>query len=349
MPERVRSGDVILILSALVIAYSIWLVAKMSNVEDEIVLGVPVALDLPPYIEADVGGRRTVSIEVRYPKSQRRDVHSGSFEVVVDDPDLLNQAGVDNPNPVTVPLMPEDVQRPNLPSSVQVARVDPSRLTIYVKYRTLRAVIVPTIQGRPAPGYRVERAIVETRGRLLTGAPEQLNRAREPNSTTVTLGTNPISVAGARDPITTTVAIRLPPGLQILNEQTRRTIPPEHSYAEVRVLIREEAATRTVRNVPIVVPTLTRGLIARTVPSSGSVTVAGPRSAVEQLDRTAVQLKPKEPPEESPGFVGEIALEARLSESAPTSVTIAAFQPGVALLRYETRAEDATATPPTAP
>ena len=119
MATRTRQSDLILILSALAIAYFIWLIARMSNVEEEVISGVPVTLEVPAYIEAEPS-RRSVSIEVRFPKSLRRDVHSGAFEVAIGEAEIVEQAGADEFQTVTVVLLPDDVRHEGLPQSVHV-------------------------------------------------------------------------------------------------------------------------------------------------------------------------------------------------------------------------------------
>jgi len=340
-----RSRNISLILYSLMIAYCIWLTAKMRNVEEGVLDGVPVVVDLPPYVEAETS-RQTVSIEVRYPKSQRKQVHSGAFHVLINDPELLKQAGIQKPNSVTIPILPDDVQHPNLPPSVQVQKVEPSRITISLKYRTVPARVVPRFAGRPAQGYRLEKTIVRPKECLLTGPQKLLDIVPRDNDAVAQLPTSPILLAGKRDSFSTSVAILLPDGLSLLDETTRKRLSREVSLAVVQVIIREEETTRTVKGVAVEVPTLSRNLVPLTQPTSGSVTVAGPRSRVEKLKPEDFTLRPKNPPEEKPGFAGEIAIEARFAETAPPEVRIVSFHPEVVLLRYQTRGGEKKTTAP---
>jgi len=338
MPERGgRGGDVVLVFAAITIAYCIWLVAKMSNVEVEVLSGVPISVIAPPFIEAEPG-RSSVNLEVRFPKNRRKEVHSGAFRVVVSDPELVKQAGIDKPQPVTVTLMPEDVQRPgSMPQSVRVEQVEPNGITVYVRYRTAPALIVPTQVGEPARGFEIERASVNDEERLLTGPPEVLRNLERNQNAVVELPTAPIDVTSRRDSFSTSVAIRVPPPAELLDPDSRMRQGAGSAFAIVQVIIREEETTRTLRGIPITVPTLTRNLIAQTQPATGTVTIAGPRSKVQAFKPNMVQLRPKNPPEETLDFKGQIAIEARKDEEAPAEVRIVGIQPDVVLLGYDTK------------
>jgi hypothetical protein len=345
---RTRQSDFILILSALAIAYFIWLIARMSNVEEEVISGVPVTLEVPTYIEAEPA-RRSVSIDVRFPKSLRRDVHSGAFEVVVGEAEIVEQAGAEEYQTITVVLLPDDVRHEGLPQSVQVEKVEPNRLQIRARYRVLPGTIVPDFVGQPAPGYERENVVVSPGDLLLTGPPAQLEKLNRNASGVAVLRTVPISLENQRDNFSTSVAFNLPAGVHLLDEDAEGGLPRlirDAPPAFVQVLMREVEKTRAIPDVPVHVATLSRQLEPVTEPTTGTVVISGPQSRVEAFKADALRLEPRNPPEESAGFVGKIAVEARkIDDAYMPEVRIVSSRPDVVLLRYESKPTTPTVTP----
>lgn len=345
MFKRVSSTDVVLVISSLLIAYFIWLIARTGNVDEQVLDDVPIALDLlPPYIEAELG-RKTVSVEVRYPRSMRRDIQSTAFKVAVNDPNLFSQAGVREAKSVTVPLLADDVEHPSLPQGVQVQKVEPGRITVMVKFRTVPARVVATVLSSPAAGYRLEKTIVNPPERLLTGSKDRLDNLPRNEFGEVVLQTGPIPLTKQRDSFSTSVAILVPDQVNVMDEANRQRLSHEVSFAVVQVIIKEEETSRPIEGIPIQVATVTRKLVAQTEPTSATVVIYGPRSRVESLDPRVILLRPKNPPEEKPGFVGKIAIEARLDEAVSPDVSILSVRPDVVVLRYETLPSDTVTTP----
>lgn len=345
MALKKRQTDSILIFSALAISYFIWLIARMGNVEEEVIANVPIVLDIPPYIQVDLA-RKTVSIEVRYPKSLRKDVHSGAFEVVVDERDLVTLAGIQEFAEVVVALLPENVHRLSLPQSVQVGKVEPSRLSIPVKYRTAKAVVAPDFEGTPAPGFRLRDDL--TTGDLdllLTGAQPRLSQLTK--SGFVRVPTRPIALDGKRDKFSTSVLVIAPDGTEVLNRNAAdpgRRLERE-VVVSLRVVIEEMVTSRTIPNVPVRIVTLSRNLTPVTEPTSGTVVIEGPRSRVESFDGNKLTLEPRNPPEESAGYIGKVAIEARRDATYLPAVRIISTRPEAVLLRYEEQTTSPTATP----
>jgi hypothetical protein len=332
--KKLRSANTVLVIASLLIAYFIWLIAKMGNVEEQVLDDVPILLDLPPWIETELS-RKTLTIEVRYPKNERRDIYSGAFHALINDPDLFVQIGVRDAQAITVPLTVDDVKHPSLPASVQVQKIDPGRIIVWVKYRTVPARIIPRFAGQPAPGFYREKAIVNPPLRLLTGAKGSLDKLARDKDGMVELQTLPINLTEARDSFSTYVAVVVPNDVNVVDEETRQRLLHDVTFALVQVILKEETMSRTIPGIPIQVPTLSSNLVARVEPTSGSVTIAGPRSRVESLDPRMILLRPKNPPQEKAGFAGKIPIEARMDESVPPEISILKFAPDFVLLRYE--------------
>ncbi len=348
MFRKLRSDKTVIAIASLLIAYCIWLIAKMGNVEEQVLDNVPLVVSLPPYVETEVS-RKTVNVEVRYPKSLRSRIYSSAFRVVINDTSLVQQAGVREMQTVRVPLTADDVQHSSLTANAQVQRVEPASVNLGIKFRTVPARVIPQLIGQPMAGYRVEKIIVTPPDRLLTGAPDRLEHLPRNPAGEVELLTAPISVTDRRDIPTTSVALLVPEGVSIINEETRQRLSREMSTAVVQIIIREEASSRTIAAVPVQVATLTRNLVARTEPTSATVVITGPRSLVESLDPRTILLRPKNPPVEKPGEIGSIEIEARLDESAPPSVRVVSVQPQTVLLRYDLLPGDVLTTPTVSP
>jgi hypothetical protein len=231
---------------------------------------------------------------------------------------------------------------------VQVEKVEPNRVQIRARYRVLPGTIVPDFIGEPAPGFEREDVVVSPSEVMLAGASLQLEKLTRNASGVAVLRTQPISLENQRDNFSTSVAFSIPPGIHLLDEDAEggperliRDVPP----AFVQVLIRETEKTRTLENVPVRVATLSRQLQPITEPTSGTVVISGPRSRVDAFDPKAIRLEPRNPPEESAGFVGKIAVEARRDDTYMPEVRIVSSRPDVVLLRYESKPTTPTAAP----
>lgn len=352
MFRKLRTANFVLILSSLVIAYFIWLIAKMGSVEEQMLDGIPVVVNLPPFLEAEPS-RKTVGIEVRYPKSQRREVHSDAFRVEININDLgpSSQIGVRDAQAITIPLTPDEVIHTSVPVTVQVQRVDPPSVNVWVKFRTVPARIVPRYVGEPMTGFRREKEIISSPERLVTGSQSRLNSLPRAQDGVAVLATSPIPLTNQRDSFSTSVMISVADGVSLVDEETHQRVPREVSFAVVQVIIKEVSTSRTITNIPIQAAPVTRNLVARIEPTSGAVTIFGPRSRVESLDPRVILLRPKNPPPEKPGDAGKIAIEARMDESVPADIKIIDVRPQVVHLRYETLPAETgtTGTAPVAP
>ena len=334
MFRKLQSANVVLIIASLLIAYFIWLIAKTGNVEEQVLENVPILLGTPPDIEAELS-RKTVNVVVRYPTSARSKVYSSAFQVVNNNPGLFSQAGVREAQEVPVPLTTDDVQHGSIPENVEAQRVEPASIKVWIKYRVVPAQILPQITGQPGEGFDYEKALVSPADRLLTGPQDRLNSLPRLRNGVVELQTSPIPITDRRESFTTSVAILVPDQVSIVDEDSRKRLPREVSFAVVQVIIKEQATSRTIANIPIQVPTVIRNLVARTEPTSGTVTITGPRSRVESLDPRVIFLRLKNPPPEKPGVMGKVAIEARLDESVSPDIKIIAVRPQEVHLRYE--------------
>ncbi|MBM3333593.1 hypothetical protein FJY63_02930, partial [Candidatus Sumerlaeota bacterium] len=297
MLPRLHMSDIVLIAASVLIAYFIWLIARTGNVEERVVEDVPVVLDLPPFLEAELS-HKVVDVSIRYPTGVRSRITNSAFMVRISgrDQGLVSQAGVREPQAVTIPVITDDVLHTTLTASVEVLKVEPVRITAYVKYRVALARIIAPTEGQPAPTYRCEEPIVTPPERLITGPPDVLNGMERDRNGFVTMWTNPVSLAGKRDSFTTSSLIAVPDEISVLDEETRQRLPRDSALAIVQVVIKEEETSRSISQIPIQAPLLTSNLIARFEPTSGSVTIKGPRSRVESLDPRMVLLRPKEKP-----------------------------------------------------
>jgi len=164
------------------------------------------------------------------------------------------------------PLPPEQIR---VPFSVEVAQVTPSAIAIgFERSATRQVPVVAAVDGRPAPGFLVGAKTADPQ-RVEVVGPESVVR-----DVTEVL-TEPVSVAGARDEVTQSVAIGvLDPTLRLKSVRT----------AVVTVKIVPAPLERTARNRPIHLRGLTSTLDAQATPSVVDVGIRAAREAMSRVD-----------------------------------------------------------------
>jgi YbbR domain-containing protein len=155
-----------------------------------------------------------------------------------------------------------------VPFGVSVLQVTPATISLALEHSAQRRIPVrPAIEGEPAPGFvpgevkskpdSVEVIGPESRVKALTAAT-----------------TEPISLAGQRQPVTDTVTVGVQDSAVRLVEPTR---------AEVVIQIVPAPVERILAGVPIRWRNLNAGLTARVQPPTTDVTVRGGRDALEAM------------------------------------------------------------------
>ena len=163
-------------------------------------------------------------------------------------------------------MTPEHVR---VPFGVEVVQVNPASVVLAFERSASRQVpVVPTVEGKPAPGFVLGRMTADPETVEVVGPQSAVKRATEAL-------TEPISVAGAREPVRETVTVGfLDPSLRL---RTPRA-------AVVTVQILPAPAERTVRDLPVRFRNLAPNLAAEAVPAIAAVALRGSRELLSRVE-----------------------------------------------------------------
>lgn len=244
---------------SLALAVLLWMaVAGEQTVER----GLRVPLELQQYpsgLEVTGDLPTTVDVRVRGASAALSRVAAGEVVAVLD----LRGA---RPGRRLFPLTPEQVR---VPFGVEVVQVTPSAIAITFEPSASRELpVVPSIEGRPAPGYIVGRRISDPAVVEIVGPQSAVRQATEAL-------TEPISIAGARQPVRETVTIGVAdPVLRLKNPKP----------ATVMVDIVPAPLERTLRGRALHLRNLASALQAEATPEVVDVTLRGRRDALDQIE-----------------------------------------------------------------
>jgi len=246
-------------LLSLAMALVLWMVVSG---EETVERGLRVPLELqqvPAGLELTGDVPTTVDLRVRGPSGALGRVSPGDVVAVLD----LRGA---QEGRRLFPLTPEQIR---VPFGVQVVQVTPSAIAMAFERSASRQVpVVPAVDGHPAPGYVLGAKSVDP-PRVEVVGPESVVK-----SVTEVL-TEPVSVAGARDRVTQTVAIGvLDPSLRLKNARS----------ATVTVQIVPAPLERTVRSRPVHLRGLASTLEAQATPAVVDVGVRASREAMSRIE-----------------------------------------------------------------
>jgi hypothetical protein len=162
-------------------------------------------------------------------------------------------------------LGPEQVRAP---FGIQVVQVTPPSIAMTFDTSASKSVpIVPKLDGRPAPGFVVSKWTVEPRSAEVIGPASAVQRVTEAL-------TEPVNVAGARQPLREDVTVGLvDPLLRLKSSRT----------ATVSVQIVPAPAEHKLRGLPVRLRNLSPNLFAEAVPASVDVTARGSREAIGRI------------------------------------------------------------------
>jgi YbbR domain-containing protein len=154
------------------------------------------------------------------------------------------------------------------PFGVDVVDVTPGTVSLrFESSLTRRVPVVPMVDGEPAAGYETGPVSVTPDTVEVEGPESAVQRLREVN-------TEPISVSGARQPVTETLAIGLPdPSLRLISL----------GNAVVTVQIQPMPIDRLVTQVPVHIRNAPRGLSAGAVPAAIAVVTRGRKDVIDAL------------------------------------------------------------------
>jgi YbbR domain-containing protein len=245
-------------LLAVMMATLLWLTVAGEHVVER-TLRVPLELrNVPEQLEIVGDPPMTVDVRVRGSSTLLTRTEPGEIVAILD----LATARAGSR---LFHLRADEVRRPY---GVEVAQITPVTISLELEKSGRRSVpVVPAVEGDPAPGYVIGRAMA-TPGAVEVVGPE--SRLRELTSAT----TEPISVAGQRGNVTDTVTIGV-------SDSALRLVEAQSATVTVEVL--PAPVERDLAGVPIRWRNLGSGLSARIQPSVLRVTVRGRRAAFDAL------------------------------------------------------------------
>jgi len=163
------------------------------------------------------------------------------------------------------PIGPDQVR---VPYGVEVVQVSPSAVAMAFEASAARQVpVVPSVDGRPAPGYVVGPMTAEPQAVEVVGPESLVKRVTE-------VLTEPVAIAGAREAVRETVSLGvLDPALRL---KTARS-------AVVTVEVVPAPLERTMRNRPVHLRNVGSTLEAQALPAQVDLAIRGNRDALGRV------------------------------------------------------------------
>ena len=243
---------------ALALAVLLWMaVSGEETVERG--LRVPLELQqLPGGIELTGEVPTAVDVRVRGASGTLSRVAPGDIVAVLD----LRGA---RPGRRLFPLTPDQVRAP---FGVDIVQVMPSAIAMVFEPSVTRTVpVVPSVDGRPAPGFVVGTLKTDPATVEIAGPESAVKRATEAL-------TEPVLIAGAKDRVQDTVTIgMLDPSLRVLNARS----------AVVTVEMQPAPLERTFHNRPVHLRNVAPNLIAQAEPPVVGIMVRGSRETLSRV------------------------------------------------------------------
>lgn len=234
----------------------------MAVAGEEIVergLRVPLELQqLPTNVELSGEVPTAVDVRVRGASGTLSRVAAGDVVAVLD----LRGA---RPGRRLFPLTPDQVR---VPFGVEIVQVMPSAIAMAFEASATRTVpVLPSVDGRPAPGYVVGTLTADPANVEIVGPESAVKRATE-------VLTEPVLIAGAKGRVRETVTIGvLDPTLRIVNAKS----------AVVTVQMEPAPAERTVHNRPVHLRNVGGAVVAQAQPATVNVTLRGTREGLARI------------------------------------------------------------------
>ncbi len=163
------------------------------------------------------------------------------------------------------PMTPDQVR---VPFGVEVVQVTPSAVAMAFEVSATREVpVVPSVDGRPAPGYVVGPMTAEPKAVEVIGPESAVRRATE-------VLTEPVPVSGAKAAVRQAVILGLlDPSLRLKSARS----------AMVTVQVVPAPLERTLRSRPVHLRNLDPNLQAEAEPSAVELTLRGNREALNRV------------------------------------------------------------------
>jgi hypothetical protein len=246
-------------LLALAMALILWMVVSG---EETVERGLRVPLELqqvPAGLELTGDIPTTVDLRVRGPSGMLGRLGAGDVVAVLD----LRGAAEGRR------LFPLTMEQVRVPFGVEVVQVSPSAIAMGFEQSATRAVpVAPAVDGHPAPGYIVGARKADPAQVDVVGPATAVKNVAE-------VLTEPVSVSGAREAVTQTVALGvLDPSLRLKNTRA----------ASVTVQIVPAPLERTIHGRPIHLRGLASTLEGQATQTVADVGVRANREALARLE-----------------------------------------------------------------
>ena len=193
-------------LIALMVASTLWFFVATSE-QSQIALAAPVEyVGLRPELVVVGGQRETLEVEVRAVRSVVARLAPETVRVRLDLTAL-------EPGESAVLVTPADVQ---VPPGATVTRITPARMLLTAAPAATGDVkVVAQVRGTPAPGFTVQRVVVDPASVRIKGPRSTIESRGE-------VSTLPIDVSGSRRSVSQSVGLMLPAATYLTRERTVR-------------------------------------------------------------------------------------------------------------------------------
>lgn len=334
MPKIRLTENLNLLLASVALAFLAWVFVKAGEAQESR-LNVPVTLtNVDPRLDVEVVPP-SMPVYVRYSKDAAPYISSDNFQFQIDASSLRDGLGVDWKSR-SIPLGEKEWVA-NVPARVELIKVgtDSSTVEIRMRWRAQLAVVEPDLAGveRIPEGYQLVTPVKVTPSQVyIVGSDDRIAALPKDEITSrPRLLTERVNVAERKQSALETVPILLPPGIEIIQRQSRN--------AEVSLEIREVQTVREIRGVPLnFQPVSSDSMSMEYDTRTASVSVYGPQSLLRQLTPESFRMVLIRPREELPGTTRELPIEAHfaaaVSEEVRTRVSIRGVEPRSLQVRY---------------
>ncbi len=309
--HRLRE-ELSLILPALFIAVVVWAIAKQQKLETNWLNDIRVTLGNIP-ANMDVKQVPTdVRIQVRYPAELHNSAIARNFGFTIDAARVFRtDADQAQPQKITYQLAPRDIDRHNVPDSIQVVEVQPPKILLTATLRTSTATVEVISTGQlPRNLELTDKLQARPPEVLVTGAVDALQKLGEHN---YRIKTAPIDLSQLQASCEVYPKLVLPDGIQLVGRANQVT---------VAVGLTERTVRRTYKAVPVMVPVFSDTVQARLRPQTVEVEVEGPDTDLRQLSNQDFDVYPPRNPAEVVNKVQRVGIEAHLKNPGTSPVRV---------------------------
>lgn len=309
--HRLRE-EISLIVPAIFIAVVVWAIAKQQKLEANWLDGISVTLaNVPPNMQV-TQVPDDVRIQVRYPTELHNAAIARNFSFTVDASRIFRtNADQLELQKINYYLSPRDIDRQNVPNSIQVVEVQPPKILLTATLRvTTVTVETVTIGQLPRNLELTDKLKARPDHVLVTGSADALQQLAPQNR----IKTTPIDLSQIQASCEVFPKLVLPNGLQLVGQP--------NNQVTVSVGVTERMVRRVYRAVPVMVPVFSDTVQARLKPQTVDVEVEGPDTALRQLTNQDFDVYPPRNPAGVVNQVQRIGVEAHLKNPGTSPVRV---------------------------